>query len=274
LFPFKLSLNTSTLIPFQLGVEGQVQIAAEAGYEGIELWVKDVEAYVANGGTLPQLKRYIANTGVRVVNAIAFWTWMDADEMARKQGLAQAAKEMEMLADLDCIAAAAPPFGKVGTVTLNEAAIAFANLAELARGIGIEPYLEFWGRAEQLNQARDALYVAEISGVRDAKILLDPFHMYTGGSKLEDLAGIAGNRIGIVHVNDYPAAPSRDLITDSDRVYPGEGIAQTSAFARQLHSSGYSGYLSLELFRPDYGGKTALEVANEGFLKTVQAYSV
>jgi 2-keto-myo-inositol isomerase len=274
LFPFKLSLNTSTLIPFKLGVEEQVGIAAEAGYEGIELWVSDIELYVATGGSLPQLKRYIADTGVRVVNAIAFWTWMDADETARKQGLTQAAKEMKMLAELDCIAAAAPPFGKVGSVTLEEAAIAFANLAELARNIGIDPYLEFWGRAEQLNQARDALYVVETSGVRDAKILLDPFHMYTGGSKIEDLAGLSANRIGIVHVNDYPATPSRDHITDSDRVYPGDGIAPTAAFARLLHLSGYSGYLSLELFRPDYGGKSALEVAKEGYLKTVQAYTV
>ncbi len=73
MFPFKTALNASTLFPFSLDVREQVRIAAEAGYEGIELWVKDVDAYLAGGGTVNQLKRYISDTGIAVVNAIAFF---------------------------------------------------------------------------------------------------------------------------------------------------------------------------------------------------------
>jgi 2-keto-myo-inositol isomerase len=274
MFPFKLSLNTSTLFPFQLGLEDQIRIAAEAGYEGIEIWVRDVDAYLDNGGTLSQLRRFIADSGIQLVNAIAFWTWMDKDDRVRETGLIQAAREMEMLAELYCIAVAAPPYGNVGGVSLNDSAASFAKLTELARGIGIEPYLEFWGRAQQLSHVRAALYVAELSGLTEAKLLLDPFHMYTGGSVLTDLAGITGERIGIVHVNDYPNEPPREQIADLHRIFPGDGIAPTSEFAKLLHNSGYNRFLSLELFMNDYGGMSALEVAKHGLEKTLKAYSI
>lgn len=272
MLPFKLSLNTSTLIPFRLGVKDQIRIAAEAGYEGIELWVRDIEVYLADGGDLNQLKRYISGTGLQVVNAIAFWTWSDRDSDQRSRGFEQAQREMELLAELGCTAAAAPPFGNVKDVSLDEIALHFAELAALARRIGIEPYLEFWGRAERLNTLRDAVYVADVSGVTDAKILIDPFHMYTGGSELQDMEGVPGEQIGIVHVNDYPAAPSRDSIQDSHRVFPGDGIAPSEALVKQLMNSGYQGYLSLELFMEHYGGLSALEVAKLGIDKIRKAY--
>lgn len=108
----------------------------------------------------------------------------------------------------------------------------------------------------------------------DAKILIDPFHMYTGGSELRDLEGLAGNQIGIVHVNDYPAAPSRSEIQDAHRVFPGDGIAPSGALARTLADAGYEGYLSLELFMDSYGGLTALETAKLGIAKIREAYSL
>ncbi|WP_179281139.1 sugar phosphate isomerase/epimerase [Paenibacillus sp. XY044] len=274
MFPFKLSLNTSTLLPYGLDVKEQVSVAAEAGYEGIELWVRDIEAYLAKGGNLQELRRYIEDHGLKVANAIAFWAWADRDPEARKRGFDQAEKEMEMLAELGCLAAAAPPFGQVADVTLDDFAASFAKLAELARRIGIEPYLEFWGKAARLNGLKDAIYVAQASGVAEAKILIDPFHMYTGGSELQDLDGLSGSRIGIVHVNDYPAAPARSEIQDAQRVFPGDGIAPSGALARTLADAGYEGYLSLELFMDSYGGATALETAKLGIAKIREAYGL
>jgi tripartite-type tricarboxylate transporter receptor subunit TctC len=69
MFPFKASLNASTLFPFKLDVKQQLQIAAAAGYDGIELWVRDIEAYLKNGGTISELKSYAAETGLTIVTA-------------------------------------------------------------------------------------------------------------------------------------------------------------------------------------------------------------
>lgn len=274
MFPFKLSLNSSTLFPFQLGVKEQIHVAADAGYEGIELWVKDIEAYVRSGGTLKDLRRYIADTGISVVNAIAFFPWADADESVRKQGMIRAEQEINMLAEIGCLAVAAPPSGNVEGVTLSAIADHFAELAVKARTAGVEPYLEFWGRAKRLSKLSEAVYVALESGVKDAKILLDPFHMYTGGSAVDGIRLLNGGSIGIVHANDYPSAPARETITDQDRVFPGDGVAPSRELASMLYNSGYRGFLSLELFIPDFGSKSALEVAAEGLNKMKNAYEI
>jgi 2-keto-myo-inositol isomerase len=273
IFPFQTALNASTLFPFKLPIPEQVRVAAEAGFAGIELWVNDLDTYLAAGGTLPELRAVIADAGIAVVNAIAFFPWADADDATRERGFAQAEREMRMLAELGCAAVAAPPFGNVAGVSLTAMAGHFAQLAALARGIGIEPYLEFWGRAHTLSRLSEALYVAMESGLPDAKLLLDPFHMYTGGSELASLAYLNGANIGIVHVNDYPAAPAREQITDAERVFPGAGVAPTHAFAAMLHRAGYHGYLSLELFVDTYPGQSALEVARRGLAAMRSAYT-
>ena len=78
---------------------------------------------------------------------------------------------------------------------------------------------------------------------------------------------------GIVHVNDYPAAPTREQIADRNRVFPGAGIAPTHELAALLDRAGYRGYLSLELFIEGYGAESALEVAKRGLNAIAQAYS-
>jgi 2-keto-myo-inositol isomerase len=273
-FPFQTALNTSTLLPFKLSVPEQVRVAAAAGFAGIELWVNDIDAYLAAGGTLPELRAVIADAGIAVVNAIAFFPWADADDGIRQRGLAQAEREMHMLAELGCVAVAAPPFGNVATVSLSAMADHFAQLVALGRSIGVEPYLEFWGRAHTLSRLSQAMVVAMESGLPDAKLLIDPFHMYIGGSELASLAYLNGANIGIVHVNDYHAAPDRGQITDAERVFPGAGVAPTHAFAGLLHRAGYRGYLSLELFRQDYPGQDALDVARQGLAAIQTAYSI
>lgn len=272
MFPFKTALNASTLFPFRLDVKQQVRIAAEAGFEGIELWVKDIAAYLETGGTITDLKAYVAKSGITVANAIAFFPWADADDLVREQGLAQAEREMRMLVDLGCLAVAAPPSGNVEKVTLEVMAGRFARLATMARTIGIEPYLEFWGRTKPLSKLSEAMFIAMESGISDVKILLDQWHMYAGGSGLSSLQYVNGANIGIVHVDDYLAVPAREEI--NDRVFPGEGIAPNHEFARLLYQVGYRGYLSLELFIESYGEESALEVARRGLEAINRAYSL
>src|SRR5689334_14818525 len=112
-FPFQTALNASTLFPFKLSLPDQVRVAAEAGFTGIEIWVNDLSAYLAGGGTLPELRAVVADAGIAIVNAIAFFPWADADDTTRERGFAQAEHEIRMLAELGCAAVAAPPFGNV-----------------------------------------------------------------------------------------------------------------------------------------------------------------
>lgn len=271
---FKFALNASTLFPFELDVIEQIQIAGQAGYDGIELWVKDIESYLENGGSIRTLKDCLDDSSISVVNAITFFKWSDVDDNTRRNGLDQAEREMLLLKDLGCPAVAAPPSGNVEGVSLETMAFHFAELLNIARNIGIEPYLEFWGKSTKLSTLSEAMYVAMESRLPNVKILLDPFHIYTGGSSFDSLHYLRCKNIGIVHVNDYPAFPTREHIADRDRVFPGDGIAPTKEITNYLKDIGYSGYLSLELFMEDVGSQTPLTVASQGLHKIKKAYGV
>jgi hypothetical protein len=54
---FRFCLNTSTISGQQLGLKRNIEIAAEAGYDSLELWVRDVQAYIDDGNTLESLNR-------------------------------------------------------------------------------------------------------------------------------------------------------------------------------------------------------------------------
>src|SRR5438093_8099879 len=53
--PFGISLNTSTLFGQKLGIAQAIEIAAKAGYDGLEPWVHQIEAHVKAGGTVEDL---------------------------------------------------------------------------------------------------------------------------------------------------------------------------------------------------------------------------
>lgn len=108
---FRLCLNTSTISGQKAPIDKYVEIAARAGYDSIEIWVADVKAYVANGGSLQKLKKLLNDSHVSPVDAIGFAPWMTDDDEQRKAGFKQMREEMQMVADLNCPRIAAPAAG-------------------------------------------------------------------------------------------------------------------------------------------------------------------
>lgn len=266
-FPFKSALNTSTLRPYELSVPDQIRTAAGAGFAGVELWVRDVQAHVEAGGSAEELRSLARDEGIEIVNGIAFFRWTDADPEVREQGLEQARREIDLLARIGCRAVAAPPTGNVESLSLEEIAANFVLLHRLADGLGVEAILEFWGRAPVLHSIREAQSVLRHAGIATGSMLLDLFHMYTGGSTVDDVRSLSGSRVGLVHMNDYPADPPRETIKDAERVMPGDGVGPVGAFYDALVSIGYDGYLSVELFRPEYEAGSAAGVAAQALQK-------
>src|SRR4029077_15835216 len=100
-----------------------------------------------------------------------------------------------------------------------------------------------------------------------ACVLPDVYHLYKGGSGFQGLKLLSGTAVQVFHMNDYPAEPSRETISDAHRVYPGDGVAPLREMLRDLRQAGFNGYLSLELFNRDYWKRDALAVAKTGIEK-------
>jgi sugar phosphate isomerase/epimerase len=109
--PFLYSLNMATLRGHKLGIVKEVEVAAKAGYDGIEPWVESVQEYAKNGGALRDLKKLIIDSGLTVEGAIGFPEWIVDDDERRAKGMERAKREMDMIAQIGGKRFAAPPAG-------------------------------------------------------------------------------------------------------------------------------------------------------------------
>ncbi len=267
--PFRLCLNTGTIRGQKLGIVKEVEIAAQAGFQGIEPWVGTIEDYSKSGGSMPDLKKRIADLGLTLESAIGFPEWIVDDDAKRAKGLERAKYEMDLLAQLGGKRLAAPPAGATNTPGLDllKAAERYRALLELGDTMGIVPQLEVWGFSKNLTRLSTCALVAIEAGHPKACVLADVFHLYKGGSDFAGLKLLSGAAVQVFHLNDYPAEPPRDQINDGYRVFPGDGTAPLSQILRDLRSTGEGKVLSLELFNKKYWQQDALEVAKAGLEK-------
>jgi 2-keto-myo-inositol isomerase len=269
---FRYCLNTSTISGQKLGLKATIETAARAGYDSLELWVRDIQGWLEEGNSLSSLAGFIKDNGLEVANAIGFAPWMSDDDELSKRGFEQMRREMEMMAELGCIRIAAPAAGEFRNPEINlfHAGERYRLLLELGRQTGVMPQLEFWGASKVLYHMGQALMIAAVANDADARLLPDVYHMFRGGSGYNSLKMIQGHTIEIFHINDFPAHITRTEQKDADRVYPGDGAAPLKQIIEDLKSMGGVKYLSLELFNPDYWQQDALTVAKTGLEKIRQ----
>ena len=99
---FRFCLNTSTISGQKPGLLKSLEIASEAGYDGVELWVNDIRDYLKQGNKVDALAKFIADHKLTVENAISFTPWMVNDTAKRKAGLQELEEEMKIMAALGC----------------------------------------------------------------------------------------------------------------------------------------------------------------------------
>lgn len=274
---FRFCLNTSTISGQKLGIRKDIEIAAMAGYDGIELWVPNVQAYIKEGNSLHSLKRHIIDSGLQIENAIGFSSWLIEDESKRKAGFATMREEMDMMAELGCKRIAASPAGLSADkpLDLQKAGESYKQLIGLGRQTGVMPQLEFWGASGTLYNLGQAMMIAAEAGDPDVRILADVYHLFRGGSSFESLKMLQGHVLEIFHINDYVSTIPREQQADKDRVYPGDGVAPMKQILTDLDAMGGVKVLSLELFNQSYWDMDALAVAKTGLEKMrVQVASI
>lgn len=264
---FSFCLNTSTIMGQQPGLKGYLEIAARAGYDGVELWIRDLQEYVNAGNSVASLRKLITDSGLKFENAIGFAPWMVDDDSKRKAGFEQMEKEMELLAALGCKRVAAPAFGVDAPLDLFKAGERYKALLDLGRKTGVMPQLEFWGAFPFFHHLGQVLMVAAVANDKDARILPDVYHLFRGGSGYDGLKMLNGESIEIFHMNDFVSHIPREEQQDKDRVYPGDGAAPMLQILSDLKSMGGEKVLSLELFNQDYWKQDALSVAKTGLEK-------
>ena len=260
---FIYTLNCSTIRPTP--VLEKIKIAGEVGYKAIELWHDDLDAHLARGGTLAEVRKALSDNGLTVPTTIYLKGWFETTGAEHRTELAECQRRMEQAVAVGAIHVIAGP--PAGFADHDQGARNYRELLELGLRIGVKPAMEFLGFVDDLNTIDSALEIITKAGHPDGTLVLDPFHIFRGGGSVESISKLKPEQIAICHFNDTPSQPPRLQQHDRDRVYPGEGHLDLARLLKLLRQVGYYRWLSLELFREDLWASDPYEVARVGLEK-------
>jgi len=259
-------LNASTIRPTPL--LDKIRIAGEVGYGAIELWHDDLDAHIAKGGKLADVKNALTDQGLVVPTTIYLAGWFDATLETYPVALEECKRRMGQAAELGAPYVIASPAAGEADYALG--AVRYCELLEIGATMGVKPSMEFLGFVDQFTTIEDALDIMTRCGHPDATTILDPFHVFRGDGDMESILKLKSGQVAISHFNDTPDTPSREEQHDHNRVMPGEGHLDLAHYCALLREIGYDGWLSLELFNEKHWAENPDEVARLGLEKLRQ----
>jgi 2-keto-myo-inositol isomerase len=240
-------------------------VARKAGYHGIEARAERLLKDVAEVRATAEAVR---PREVLTLNGVALTVRPDG-HMDRGLLEADLLSRLRICADLGSpYLLAIPP--RAPGLAIGRAIPGTRDALQLARdrgdALGVRIAFEFLGFGDcPINNP--AMAAETVEGIDGIDLVLDSCHWHASGS--ESLDGYPVERLALVHLNDAPEKPRRE-IEDADRVLPGEGVINLAELMRQLTSRTYSGPWSLETFNPAYWTEDPEAVAGRG-LRSVSA---
>jgi sugar phosphate isomerase/epimerase len=260
---FSFGLNTSTIRP--VDARRKIEIAKEAGYDAVELWISDVDAYVADGGGVDDLAKLLDDLGLARPSMINLNGFYVADADAWTAAMDECKRRLELARSLGVERiVASPPREKVDRALAIDR---YGKLLEVSVDFGVPASVEFLGFVDGISTLEEAWAICSGPGNPAATVTPDVFHIFRGGGKLEALDAVPADHISVFHWNDVPAAPPRLEQNDAHRVYPGDGVMPLKRIADDLRAKDWNGCLTLELFNPAYWKQDPLETARTGLNK-------
>jgi len=268
--PWPICLDFATIRPSP--TVAKIRIAAAAGYDAIEPWEGDLHRYEQDGGDLKDLGKRIKDMGLFVPSVIGLWGAIPATREAFDKSLVDTRRRMRQAADVGAKHIQVVPQPKRPWEQFDPkwAADRYRELIEIGlNDYGIRPALVFVEFLPGVKRMGQAAAIAIDANHPQAKIIPDVFHMLIGDSGFNGLRHMNGEFFAIFQFNDAPKnIPVADM-QDKDRVYPGDGILPLPDILNDLHATGYTGCVSLELYNPTYWEQDHLEVAKTGLAKTL-----
>jgi sugar phosphate isomerase/epimerase len=268
-----ICLDTATLDK-GIGIEQKLRLAAEAGFDCVEPWDRELDEYEKKGGNLKDLKTLVEDLGLYIPSVIGLWNCMDASEESFKGRLDEHRNRLRMVSAIGSEKVQVIPNMKLkDSFDLNVASCCYRQILELSindygmKGAGIV-FLNFFA---PLSTITDATQVAFGADHKKAQIIPDTFHMFLGNSKLDNFNHLQGDFITIFQFSDCPAGVKpHGRHDDKIRVLPGDGVLPLVETLQTLKRIQYKGPISLELYNLEYRAREPKAFLAEALRKTLQ----
>jgi sugar phosphate isomerase/epimerase len=220
------------------------------GCTAIEVWLTKLEKHLQDVSA-DDTRKALADRGVQLVAAAYQGGLLLSQGEQRKVHFEHFKRRLDL-----CQQFSIPTMVLVADFTkspdaqdLGRAIVSLKQAAQWAAGFGVRLALEFRGTDAFCSCLDTAITLVEQCGEPNAGVCLDAFHFYKGPSKSEDLDRLTLANLFHVQVCDVAGVP-RELMSDSDRIMPGEGDFHLGDFVKVLKKIGYTGGVSLELMNP------------------------
>jgi 4-hydroxyphenylpyruvate dioxygenase len=139
-------------------------------------------------------------------------------------------------------------------ITLEDYKAGVDNMREagdIAKQFNMSLRIEFVRTSSFISTLTTLLKMTRAAAHPNLAPMFDCYHFWSGLNKLEDLDLIRPSEIGHVHFQDVPDMP-RELLDNTTRIIPGDGVSPLIHILRKLADKGYAGPLSVELFLPKF----------------------
>ncbi|MEI9900563.1 MAG: sugar phosphate isomerase/epimerase [Hyphomicrobium sp.] len=133
---------------------------------------------------------------------------------------------------------------------------------DIAKQFNLTAMIEFARTSTHMATLTTALKMIREANHPSVRPMLDFFHFWSGLSKFEDLDQLKPGELAHVHFQDT-ADVLKELYDNNSRLIPGDGVAPIPKILGKLKEKGYTGALSVELFRAELINGDPYEVGKQ-----------
>jgi sugar phosphate isomerase/epimerase len=245
------------------GWRGSLEGWAKAGIKNVEITNGLLDPFLKTD-SLAAARRVLTDNGLTPVSGACGVGGLWEPTANRAAALDNFKKRCEQFAMLGLTNIYAPT-GTMEKFTLDDYRAGAANMrevGEIASQFKMTAMAEAVRASTFISTLPTLLKMTREAAHPNMKPLLDFYHFWSGNNKLEDLDQIRPREIGHVHFQDVPDVP-RELLDNTTRFIPGDGIAPVTQILRKLAEKGYTGSLSVELFLPRFQQGDPFAIAGE-----------
>ncbi|HKA06706.1 MAG TPA: sugar phosphate isomerase/epimerase [Gemmataceae bacterium] len=239
---------------------------ADVGWTAAELWLTKLEKHLETASVV-DTRRLLAERKIRPVAAAYQGGLLLSQGEQRKAHFEHYRRRLELCQSFEIpnLLLVADFAQRPDPTAFQRAVVSLTQAAQWAAGFSVRLALEFRGSDAFCSCLDTAIGLVVQCGEPNVGVCLDLFHYYKGPSKPDDLAKLTRENLAHVQLCDVAGVP-RELMTDADRVMPGDGDFHFDTVIETLRRIGYDGYVSLELMNPVLWQMKLTQVAELGLM--------
>jgi len=251
--------NTSNAAGYRRALEGW----AKAGFRNVELNASLVDDFLKTD-TLDGARRILTDNDLTPVHGAVSVQGLLEPNPDHTSAIENLKDRLDMFAALGLSKVYTTSFGG-RKLTLDEYKIVVDNMrvvGETAKSFNMMMSVEFVRSSAYMSTLLTGLKLTREAAHPNLGLMFDFYHFWSGLNKLDDMDEIRPGEIQHVHFQDVPDLP-RELLDNSTRIIPGDGVSPLKAMLNKLAEKDYAGPLSVELFLPQFQQGDPYEVARE-----------